>query len=217
MAGAVAADGAFADDALLGAALASMPYGFTVWTEACTLALWNDTYLSMYHLPPERIRAGMTLRDMAGVSIETGDHGALTVDAIAALYAERFAHGPGAKVFEHRSGTREIRTTNTRMPGFGWVVTHEDVTEEVARSRFAEVREDALARQNVRFEAAVNNMPHGLAMFDGERRLVICNDAFRTLYGLPRDRLRPGTPLEEIIRYRVAAGLVADAEADERY
>jgi len=206
-----------ADDALLDAALASMPYGFTVWTEACTLALWNDTYLGMYHLPADRIRVGMTLRDMAEVSVGTGDHGELAVAAIHALYLERFQHPAGPKVFEHRSGARDIRTTNIRMPGFGWVVTHEDVTDEVARTRLAVAREAALARQNVRFAAAVDNMPHGLAMFDADRRLVICNTAFASLYGLPADLLEPGTTLDAIIRHRVDAGLVPDAAADESY
>jgi PAS fold len=32
--------------------------------------------------------------------------------------------------------------------------------------------------QNMRFEAALQNMSRGLAMFDREQRLVICNDEF---------------------------------------
>ena len=57
-----------AGDALLGAALASMPYGFTIWDEERRLVLWNETYLRMYHLPADRIRSGMSLQEVAEVS-----------------------------------------------------------------------------------------------------------------------------------------------------
>ena len=40
-------------------------------------------------------------------------------------------------------------------------------------------REAQLKAQNLRFEAAVNNMSQALLMFDGERRLVICNERYR--------------------------------------
>ena len=50
-------------------------------------------------------------------------------------------------------------------------------------------REAQLKAQNLRFEAAVNNMSQALLMFDGDRRLVICNERYRRMYGLsPRHR-----------------------------
>ncbi|WMT89114.1 EAL domain-containing protein [Pelagibacterium sp. H642] len=35
------------------------------------------------------------------------------------------------------------------------------------------------------FDTAVNNMPHGLCMFDADQRFVVCNERFLTLLGLP--------------------------------
>ncbi|HVX80209.1 MAG TPA: PAS-domain containing protein, partial [Devosiaceae bacterium] len=204
-----------AGDALLSAALASMPYGFTIWNEDLRLAVWNDTYLAMYHLPREAIHPGMTLRDVAAVSVRTGDHGDLGIDEIAELYRTRFLHSPGAKVFEHKVRERNIRSTNTRMPGIGWVVTHQDVTEEVERNRLAAAREAALAQEAMRFEAAVNNMAQGLAMFDADRRMVICNSTFAAMYSLPPALVQPGTPLDAILEYRLREGLAPPADVND--
>jgi hypothetical protein len=37
----------------------------------------------------------------------------------------------------------------------------------------------ALQTQNLRFDAALNNMSHGLCMFDASGRLVVCNERYR--------------------------------------
>src|SRR5262249_32295803 len=55
-------------------------------------------------------------------------------------------------------------------------------------------REDELASQKVQFETAIENMPHGLSMFDNERRLVICNNKYAEMYGLVQNEMPPGTP-----------------------
>ncbi len=64
----------------------------------------------------------------------------------------------------------------------------------------------ALAEQNRRFDAALSNMPHGLCMFDGDTRLILCNAAYRRLYALPEHLTRPGTPLQDIFDHRIANG-----------
>src|SRR5581483_2880199 len=73
-------------------------------------------------------------------------------------------------------------------------------------------RERAAARlstQNIRFNAALNNMGQGLCMFDGQRRLVICNERYARMYSLPDELTKPGTAHEDIIRHRVAHGILA--------
>ena len=57
-----------------------------------------------------------------------------------------------------------------------------------------------LARTNARFDAALSNMPHGLSMFDVDERLLVSNSRYREMYGLTEEQVRPGTPLERILR-----------------
>jgi diguanylate cyclase len=56
---------------------------------------------------------------------------------------------------------------------------------------------------------AVNNMSHGIVMFDASERVVVCNDRYIEMYGLSRDQVKPGTTLRELMQRRKAAGLLA--------
>jgi methyl-accepting chemotaxis protein len=55
-------------------------------------------------------------------------------------------------------------------------------------------------------ELALNNMTQGVVMFDIKARLVVCNDRYLTLYDLPRDIVKPGAKLTDIVRLRAASG-----------
>ena len=68
------------------------------------------------------------------------------------------------------------------------------------------VREAELEEQNLRFDAAINNMSHGLLMFDADARLVICNKRYLEIYGLSPSHARPGTALLTMLRQRAALG-----------
>ena len=74
---------------------------------------------------------------------------------------------------------RIVRVRWKRTEDGSWVATHEDITGERDRIQALERREAELARQNIRFEAAVNNMTQGLCMFDAHQELIICNEPYR--------------------------------------
>src|SRR3974390_2738265 len=65
-----------------------------------------------------------------------------------------------------------------------------------------------LAQQSAQTIAALNYMPMGFCMFDAGKRLVLCNDAYGEMYGLPGELRTPGTPHDEIIGHRVTSGLM---------
>ena len=60
--------------------------------------------------------------------------------------------------------------------------------------------------QNRRLDMALNNMVQALAMFDREGRLIVCNERYAEMYGLPRRALRRGTPLVSILHSRLENG-----------
>ena len=71
-----------------------------------------------------------------------------------------------------------------------------------------------LRTQNVRFNAALNNMAQGLCMFGADRRLVVCNERYARMYALPTELVQPGTPHEAIIKDRVERGILAGEKTD---
>ncbi|MBL0407502.1 diguanylate cyclase [Microvirga aerilata] len=74
-------------------------------------------------------------------------------------------------------------------------------SERELRSRGAELYE-----RDIRFKAAVENMPHGLVVFDNEQKVVICNRTFAKMYGLRLGQSGPGTPLRSILEHRQDIG-----------
>ncbi|MCB1547374.1 MAG: EAL domain-containing protein, partial [Hyphomicrobiaceae bacterium] len=71
-------------------------------------------------------------------------------------------------------------------------------------------------RQRERLAAAIGNMPIGLTMYDGDQRLIVCNDRFREIYALTPEQCAPGMLLAEIVEHRIRNGRIVlgdDAEA----
>jgi diguanylate cyclase (GGDEF)-like protein len=60
-----------------------------------------------------------------------------------------------------------------------------------------------------RFDTALNNMPHGLCMFDPQRRLVVSNKRMEEL--LHVSNVRRGAPLREVFRGCVTSGTLNEA------
>jgi diguanylate cyclase (GGDEF)-like protein len=63
-----------------------------------------------------------------------------------------------------------------------------------------------LAYKNRILEVTLENMAHGLCMFDGQQRLIVCNARYAKMYGLEPNQIRPGATLRSILEARVAAG-----------
>jgi len=57
----------------------------------------------------------------------------------------------------------------------------------------------AAGRDRARFEAAQENMVHGLSMFDAQDRLVVANRRFREMYGLERQDATLGASLASLL------------------
>jgi diguanylate cyclase (GGDEF)-like protein/PAS domain S-box-containing protein len=66
--------------------------------------------------------------------------------------------------------------------------------------------DERLREQNVRLDAALNNMCQGLCMFDEVGRLLICNKRYLDMYGLSPSVVKPGCSLIELLNHRKATG-----------
>lgn len=63
---------------------------------------------------------------------------------------------------------------------------------------------------NYRIESALNNMLQGLAMFDSQTRLVVCNRQYIEMYGLSPKIVKEGATLREILEHRIEADAFFD-------
>ena len=65
-------------------------------------------------------------------------------------------------------------------------------------------REVELKQLNRRIDIALNNMTHGLCMFDAEQKLIVCNKTYVQMYALTAELAKPGTLLQAIENYRAS-------------
>jgi diguanylate cyclase (GGDEF)-like protein/PAS domain S-box-containing protein len=65
------------------------------------------------------------------------------------------------------------------------------------RNEVLQMQELELRMQNDRFDAALNNMSHGLCMADADGRIAVFNARFAELFGLD-PKIKPGTTLEDL-------------------
>ncbi len=53
---------------------------------------------------------------------------------------------------------------------------------------------------------AVNSMTQGLCMWDEQAHLVMCNERYLQIYGMPKKLMTPGRPLRETLQHRIEHG-----------
>jgi diguanylate cyclase (GGDEF)-like protein len=63
-----------------------------------------------------------------------------------------------------------------------------------------------LASAHTRIDAALNNMSQGLCMFDKDGRLVVRNERYLRIYGMPSDAAKPGARFVDMLKYQQQAG-----------
>jgi diguanylate cyclase (GGDEF)-like protein len=85
-------------------------------------------------------------------------------------------------------------------------------TDKFARDRrqLIEQSEEMLREQHLRLSTAISNMSQGLLMFDADSRLLVCNDRYLDMYGLPRDVVKPGCTVAQLLDIRRANGTFPD-------
>jgi NO-binding membrane sensor protein with MHYT domain len=145
------------------AALNNMGQGLLMFDSASRLVLFNEPYLLMYGISPEKVKAGCSLVDLLRLRKAAGTFKGDPDKYVAKLADEagQFRGDPDAnkiseegleiKLMELPDG-RTISITNRSMPRGGWVSTHQDVTDQ----RRHEQERDRLVAQEER-RATVDN------------------------------------------------------------
>ena len=203
-------------------AVNNMPIGLVMFDPGKRLIIGNDRYREMYGLPEDVTRRGTHLREMLERRLSIGSfEGGDREEYIERILKLVEQTETGVRVVELGDG-RSVSIIHRPIRGGGWVGTHEDVTERQKlnsrleqQNQLLKIKEEQLGRQNIQLDAAVNNMVQGLAMFDAENRLVLCNRRYAEIYGLDPEATRPGTTLKQVIENRLGKGLKSDKSADE--
>lgn len=188
------------------AALNNMAHGLVMFDEALNLLVCNKRYLQMYGLSPGVVKPGATAREMLEHTAAVGNNDGVPVEARMAEVRDALQAGQPVS-FRRSLGDRIIKVLYQPMERGGWVVIHEDITEQTRAAQ-------ALHEQHHRFDVALNNMINGLAMFDEALNLQVCNRRYLDLYGMSSDVVKPGASMRAIVAHSIAMGNYAGTDAD---
>jgi diguanylate cyclase (GGDEF)-like protein/PAS domain S-box-containing protein len=149
-------------------AIANISQGVCFFNGEQRLVLCNRRYAEIYHLRPDQVLAGATLRDIAERRFAAGTC-PMSADDYLSLCAS-INSGADSRIWisELKDG-RTIHICHQPMPDGGWVATHEDITELKA-SRI-------LANERISLQALIDWVPDYLWVKDAESRFVVVNKA----------------------------------------
>ena len=71
-----------------------------------------------------------------------------------------------------------------------------------------------LTLEKQRLDTAVDNMTHGLTLFNQSRQLIVCNQRYIEMYGLSPDVVKPGCSFRDLIAHRIEVGSLEVDDVD---
>ena len=191
--------GLTADPVVLKAAIDNMRQGFMLLDDDWRVKNFNPRLSELIGYPPDVLRAGASARDLVCAAAALGHYGRRSADEAYEVWRQRLEDRKPSSHISRLANGQAIGINYAPFGKNGWIITYEDVSARADA-------EEALAEQNRRFDAALTNIPHGVCMFDAEKRLILCNAGYRQLYALPAELTVAGTPLQRILDYREATG-----------
>ena len=162
----------------------NMAQGVCLFGPDQRVVIANRRYAEIYGLTAEQVQRGTALRQILEARAAMGVYGDVGARKMVEEGVQSFAERVSGVV--RLPDGRIISVLRLPMADGSLLSTHEDITER-------EELNARLAEQHERLDAALENMLQGLAMFDAEQRLIVCNRRYRDMYGLTCDQVKPGT------------------------
>ena len=127
----------------LNLALNNMRQGLLMFDESARVVVCNQRYIEMYGLSPDVVKTGSTLTEVIRHGTERGSFSG-DPEGLSASILKRISMGAVTNVCLNTADGRTMNVIERLVPGGGWVVTHDDISE----SRQAEARIAHLTRHD---------------------------------------------------------------------
>ncbi len=163
---------------LFNAVLDNMSQGLCMFDSEQRLIVCNKLYASIYRISPELTKPGTTLLEIVRHRIASGIYGEGNPEE---YIRERLSwvdkREQRGKV-QLLSDGRFVQISTRKLPGGGWLGTHEDVTARVRT-------EEALMESEARLRAVFDNTPICINLKDTEGRYLLANKPYEEWWGHP--------------------------------
>jgi diguanylate cyclase (GGDEF)-like protein len=176
-----------------------MSHGLIMYDSDSRVVVCNERFLQFYNLDPKVVKPGISHGTAIEHWLSRGNKADMSGDEFRDTRMNDVRTRSPKTVLVTRHDGRRVQAVSRFMPDGGWVTVHEDVTERLQH-------EETLKQQNLMLDAALENMAHGLAFYDSDMRLRICNSTYQQIYRLSPEESKPGTHLAELIERSMVNG-----------
>jgi len=181
-------------------------HGIALYGPDRRLLVANPLAARLAFLRPEEMTPGRSLEEMVALQLERGFFGTGEEALALAEQALRVDRSQPERKQRTMPDGRVLETASDPTPDGGFVVTWSDITA-LARA------EEAAQRRAGFLQAMLDNIRHGIALFDAENRVVAANPVFRQLLDLPEEVVEPGRPYTDFVDLLQSRGEYGEGEA----
>ena len=185
--------------ALLETALSSMRYGFVLFGPDRRVVVGNALAAELSGNAPGEIRPGQTLDDLIAKQHASGALGPEPAASELVRYGLSLDRTQRHRWVRRAPNGRVLEVFSDPTPDGGFVVTHVDTTA------LAQAEEAAQQRAAI-LQVMLENMRHGICLFDAEGRVVAANAMAADMTGIAAEELRPGRHILELREAQIASG-----------
>jgi PAS domain-containing protein/two-component sensor histidine kinase len=191
--------------------LDAMSQGLAVFDRDGRVTAYNRQVGRIFKLPAAVADSSLSVDSAIKHMAARGDYGGRFPSELVERWLARIRSGKPERFESERADGTLLDVVTTPTPDGGMVATWTDVTE-------ARRRERAASETSAVLQATFDAIGQGIAVLDGDHRVVAYNRKLTELYGLPDDLLRRRPGDEEVMDFMAARGDFAapGAEAQMR-
>jgi signal transduction histidine kinase len=183
----------------------SISEGFAHFDQDDRLVLCNSRFLELWPGIGAVARPGVRFEDVSRWTVEHGLIAGITASDSAWL-EERLRHHrhPTDPIVIRLATGRWLQVRERAVRDGGIVGIYTDISE--LKDSEERRHEQALAEKSILLQSTLDNLDHGVSVFDRDLRLVAWNDRFLTLLDLPDWLVQAGASFADYLRFRAARG-----------
>ncbi|MEJ7139066.1 diguanylate cyclase domain-containing protein [Amphibiibacter pelophylacis] len=185
-----------AEHAHVMAALDRLPEALVIYDAQERLLLCNQRHRELFPRSAPYMQPGQLLQDIVR---QTRLNGEAENPSVRPMALDR-PQGSGSDLLQPLADGRWVRLRQKQGSDGSLAQLRVEVTPEVRQQEALQQLKDGLRRTQQMLQEVINALPGGVALYDGQQRLLMANAQMTEFYPALSDQLRPGVRLEDLLR-----------------
>ena len=199
---------------MLEAIVQHMDQGLMAFDRELRLLFANERAKMMLGIPRELFEPGRSFEAIIREGADRNGERDLADDGTIDQMLTRM-HGTEPFSFERKCTARTTALVRFHpRPEGGYIVTYTDITASRRQQDELSGMAEALRQKSFQLDKIFTNLGSGVAMFDAECRLVICNPKYAEIFRLEEEHCKPGVSMLEINRRCIEVGLQEEDDGE---